>query len=109
MFQLEKDRDGLFALRDDNGRALEGSPKLSLLMNCFGAELEPIRELSHLNSMELCLEEEVRELVSSLPNDQQTIVLYTQEYLLRGNIPFGQHRCALCDCVTASREAHREE
>ena len=99
--QLEADRDGLCALGGEN------SPKLSLLMNCFGAEPKTIRALSDLDSMNLagCLAEEIQLLVSALSREQQIVVFYTQDRLLHGKLPFAKHDCALCDCQTPEEMA----
>ena len=100
--QLENDREGLFALKERE------SPKLSLLMNCFGADARTIQALPDLDSMELAAshESEVKRLVATLPRDQQIIVLYTQDRLIHGKLPFVEHDCALCDCETAEEMAN---
>ena len=100
--QLVSDRDGLFALKERK------SPKLSLLMNCFGADARTIQALPVLDSMDLAAshENEVKTLVAALPRDQQIVVLYTQERLLQGNLPFTDHDCALCDCETPEEMAN---
>ena len=100
--QLKIDRDGLFALKDRE------SPKLSLLMNCFGADARTIQALPDLDSMDLAAShiDEVKTLVAALPRDQQIVVLYTQERLLQGKLPFTEHDCALCDCETAEEMAN---
>ena len=100
--KLSKDRDGLFALHE------EGSPKLSLLMNCFGAEKRTIKQLQDLNSKNFISHNmaEVNLLVSALPRVQQTVVRYTQERLKSGKLPFADHDCALCDCETPEEMAN---
>ena len=94
--QLAKDREGLLTLHQ------QGGPKLSLLLNCFGAEPITIQALGRYSSMDLAMfdSKEVQSLIASLPQRQQSVVLYTQERLIHGKPPFGQHDCALCSCET---------
>ena len=76
--QLANGMEALFALNE------EGSPKLSLLLNCFGAEAGTIQVLSsHLNSVGLVFsdDEEVKSMISVLPRDQQIVVLNTRDRL----------------------------
>ena len=98
--QLINDREGLFAL-------CEKGPKLSLLLNCFGACTETVLTLEHLNSMDLMVisPEELKSLIVNLPRDQQIAALYTQERLSYGKLPFGEHECAICNCETADEMA----
>jgi hypothetical protein len=95
--QLVEDRESLFALNE------EGSPKLSLLLNAFGADERTIQTLADLRSMDLIplRDEELKEKMVKLLRYQQTVVLYTQERLVHGMAPFARHDCALCDCETA--------
>ena len=99
--QLEEDKEGLFSLKE------EGSPKLGLLLNCFGAEAKTIQTLSDLSSagLLLCGEKELESMVWALPRDQQIVVLYTRERLKEGKPPYAQHDCAICDCETADQMA----
>ena len=99
--KLEEDKEGLFSLNE------EGSPKLGLLLNCFGAEAKTIQSLSDLSSagLLLCGEKELESMVWALPRDQQIVVLYTRERLKEGKPPYAQHDCAICDCETADQMA----
>ena len=96
--QLEEDRQSLFALKEK-----ESSPKLSLLLNAFGADARTIQALADLDSMDFMAlrEEELKKIMAKLPRDQQIVVFYTQERLIIGKLPFSKHDCALCDCKTA--------
>ena len=98
--QLAENRNGLLALSG------EGSPKLSLLLNCFGANLETIHRFRHYDSMDLLSIRKEKWELTSLPKDQRTVVLYTRERLKKGKIPFGEHDCALCKCTTAEEMAN---
>jgi predicted nucleic acid-binding Zn-ribbon protein len=100
--QLEDDRTGLFALKE------EGTPKVGLLLNSFGASVQTIEVLSDHNSMDLMGKsvDEVKALVAGLPRDQQTVALFTHERLNYGRLPFGEHDCALCDCETPEEMAN---
>ena len=100
--QLAKDKGGLFALNK------QGSPKLALLLNCFGADAETIKAVRHLNSNGLISQGEdalTSWVLRGLPRDQQIVVLYTRERLQKGKFPFWLHDCALCDCETAEEMA----
>ena len=96
--QLLNDKDGLFALTDESEE-----PKLSLLLNCFGARKDSIQALKDVSSVDLAMISvgELKELMANLPRDQQNVILYTQERLLYGAFPFAEHDCALCDCESA--------
>ena len=100
--QLDNDRECLFALKERE------SPKLSLLMNCFGADARTIQALPDLGSMELAAShiDEIKPLVAALPREQQIVVLYTQDRLIHGKMPFAEHDCALCDCETPEEMAN---
>ena len=95
--QLQRDRHALSALRGGKGA------KLSLLLNCFGADMETIQALGKFTSLDLAMlhVEDVKSLVVKLPKDQQIAALYTQERLIHGILPFGDHDCSLCDCESA--------
>ena len=99
--QLEEDKEGLFSLNE------KGSPKLGLLLNCFGAEANTIQALCDFNSEELllCGERELESMISALPKDQQIVVLYTRDRLVKGKLPYAEHDCAICDCETAEEMA----
>ena len=96
-FQLARDREGLLSLRE------EGGPKLGLLLNCFGADEKSIRALKDLSSMDLLMitGDEFNMLMADIPRNQHIAVLYAQERLLHGKLPFADHDCALCDCESA--------
>ena len=98
---LDKDREGLFALNE------EGTPKLGLLMNCFGASARAIQELAEYSGTDFPYlpMEEVKALVAGLPRYQQDAVFYAQERLKNGKLPFAEHDCALCDCETPEEMA----
>ena len=99
--KLEEDTDGLFPLNE------EGSPKLGLLLNCFGAEANTIQALRNLSSAELllCGDSEVESMIWALPKDQQIVVLYARDRLEKGKLPYAGHECAICDCETAEEMA----
>ena len=99
--QLAEDREGLFALNEKE------SPKLGLLLNCFGAEAGTIQSLPDLNSEDLIwgADEDVESMVSGLPRDQQIVVLFTQDRLKEGTVPLGDHDCAVCNCRTVEEMA----
>ena len=99
--QLEQGRENLLALKE------EGGPKLGLLLNCFGADLETIQTFSALRSKELAnlSREEVKYFAAKLPKEQQIVVLYTRNRLLLGQVPFGEHDCALCHSKTPEEMA----
>ena len=82
-----------------------GSPKLSLLLNCFGADTNTIQTLQDLRSMNLLSRGEVESMISGLSKDQQIAVLYTRERVKKGKIPYGRHECAVCSCETAEEMA----
>jgi hypothetical protein len=96
--QLLTDRNDLLALNEDGD-----GPKLSFLLNCFGAGEETIRELKDLSSMEFVMisVKELEERMVNLPRDQHIVVLYAQERLNHGRVPFDEHDCALCNCESA--------
>jgi hypothetical protein len=100
--QLVNDRECLFALKERE------SPKLSLLMNCFGADARTIQALRDFDSMELAASSiiEINLMVAALPREQQIVVLYTQDRLIHGKMPFAEHDCALCDCETPEEMAN---
>ena len=85
----------------------EEGPKLSLLLNCFGAGEETIQALKHLTSEDLIdlLAEDFKKLIDKLPRDQQIVALYTQERLSYGQAPHLRHDCTLCNCATAEEMA----
>ena len=62
--KLEEGTDGLFSLNK------KGSPKLGLLLNCFGAEANTIQALRNLSSADLLSygDSEVETMVWALPN-----------------------------------------
>ena len=99
--QLVQDRDELSALHEKR------SPKLSLLLNCFGANEETIQALEQFKSVDLTTlsVEELKPFLTDLPREQQIVVLYTQERLVNGKLPLSDHDCALCDCETAEQMA----
>jgi hypothetical protein len=93
--QLVKGRKCLAPL---NGTA---RPKLSLLLNCFGASVGTIRSLPLLDSKSLISSKEEKLKEIGLSMDQQIILLYTRERLLEGKLPFAKHDCPLCNCIEA--------
>jgi hypothetical protein len=99
--KLEEGTDGLFSLNK------EGSPKLGLLLNCFGAEANTIQALRNLSSADLLSygDSEVESMVWALPKDQQIVVLYARDQLEKGKLPYAGHECAICDCETAEEMA----
>ena len=100
--QLRKDPEGLFDLNE------EGSPKLGLLLNCFGADARTIKVLQNIAAKDLILrrERDVKSMVSALPKDQQIVVLYTRERLEKGAFPYSDHECVVCKCETAEEMAN---
>ena len=102
--QLEKDRNCLSGLLGERR-----TPKLSLLLNCFGADAETIRTLGEFNSEKLLMLDN-KDLKSGpmeyLRGEQQVIVLYTRERLKKGKLPFAKHDCAVCKCTTAEEMAN---
>ena len=99
--QLEDDKEGLLAL------SAEGSPKLSLLLNCFGADANTIQALRDLSSEGLvsCEMDDLKPMISALPKPQQIVALYTRERLKEGELPYAGHDCGLCNCETAEEMA----
>ena len=91
--KLEGGTDGLFSLNE------KGSPKLGLLLNCFGAEANTIQALRNLSSADLLSygDSEVESMVWALPKDQQIVVLYARDRLEKGKLPYAGHECAICD------------
>ena len=94
-------KEGLSALHEGD------SPKLGLLLNCFGAGEEAILALKDLTSADLLgtSPDDLKEIIGHLPRDQRNVVQYTQEMLDRVKDPFLEHDCAICDCETAEEIA----
>ena len=90
-----------------SGRVDNCRPKLGLLLNCFGADektIEALEELSCANLLQLS-EDEVSFYLEELSRPQQIIVLYAQERLQFGRLPFAEHDCALCNAQTPKEMA----
>ena len=79
--QLLNDKNGLLALSEDGG-----GPKLSFLLNCFGAGEVTIQTLKDLSSEDFMMisVKELEERMVNIPRDQQIVVLYAQERLNQG-------------------------
>ena len=99
--KLVEDKESLIPLSE------KGGPKMSLLLNCFGAEAETIKVLRDVSSSEMLsyAERDVDRMVWALPKHQQIAVLYTRERLKEGKLPYAEHNCALCVCETAKQMA----